>query len=106
MIRTINLSQNWNNKLACNQFSIILPKDVEKNVINDLVDIRCKDVTIHAQIVYIKHFRKNGLTAGMTRINFNQPRRGGETILKRMYGGDSQNIDNKQFSYIIVKRLK
>lgn len=105
-MRIFKFSQNWNNKLDCNQFSTIRLRNDLLNVVGDVAMCKYKEKSFKVQVVYISHFPFRKLNDGITRIDMDLPLDKARTVLERMYSNKVKDLNRQEFSFIILKKSK
>lgn len=103
----IHFDQNWNCKLFCNVFTTLRPRDDNKFIVGNTMDVFKKGVFMGdvevMQIVNIKNI--DSITEGMALLDTGYSKQETIEIIETLYLGIIPNIREVEFSYIILRRI-
>lgn len=106
----LKFSSNWNNKLRCNVFSTIRkPSPIHRTgrTVNVIVDAKGK-ITQYGKGRYlsVKTFYMYELTESAALLDSGLPKQQLIAALSKMYKFSVKEIEQMQFIYILVERIK
>ena len=112
LLKELNFSHNWNNKLDCNSFSTVRIRNDNKYQLLDLFRVFLKrevypqnvDFAI-ARLQSITHFYLHKVTPGITFIDANLPVIDFIQLITKMYKNKGINFHKQQMSFLVFQYL-
>ena len=101
----VKFSKNWNQKLNCDSFPIIRPRNDLLYQVNGILNIQWEDTTFDVRIDYISHFMLDKMSEAIARLCYGCNNHAAKTILERLWSSKVIDINRQEFSFIVVSKI-